>query len=282
MIWSQLMRQGAQRLTAAGIPDAPRDARRLAAHILGIDPSRITLIAQDAVAPGLSQLYDGIIAQRARRVPVSHLTGTRQFYGRTFEVTPDVLDPRPETEILIETALSRPWQRLLDLGTGSGCILLTLLAERGSTAFGIGTDLSRAALAVAMRNAAALRLGNHVQFHAGDWLDALPASTADFDLIVSNPPYITLDEYAGLDPDVGLYEPRLALTDEGDGLGAYRRIICDAPAHLVQGGWLTVEIGPSQGAPVADLFTRHGFASVTVTPDLDGRDRVVAGQKPRT
>ena len=282
MIWSHLMRQGAQRLTAAGIPDAPRDARRLAAHILGIDSSRITLIAQDAVAPGLSQLYDGIIAQRARRVPVSHLTGTRQFYGRTFEVTPDVLDPRPETEILIETALSRPWQRLLDLGTGSGCILLTLLSERGSTAFGIGTDLSRAALAVAMRNAAALRLGNHVQFHAGDWLDALPGSTADFDLIVSNPPYIALDEYAGLDPDVGLYEPRLALTDEGDGLGAYRRIICDAPTHLVQGGWLTVEIGPSQGAPVADLFTRHGFATVTVTPDLDGRDRVVAGQKPRT
>ena len=281
MIWADLLRQGAQTLAAAGIPDPARDARRLAAHVLGIDASRISLIAQDAVGPGLARAYDDIIAQRARRVPVSHLTGSRQFYGRVFEVTPDVLDPRPETETLIAAALARPWQRLLDLGTGSGCILLTLLAERGPTTFGIGTDLSRAALAVAMRNAARLRLGDGVQFHAGDWLDALPRGCAAFDLIVSNPPYITLDEFVDLAPDVGLYEPRLALTDEGDGLGAYRRIIAAAPAHLVQGGWLLVEIGPTQGQAVADLMARHGFGTVTVTPDLDGRDRVVAGQKPR-
>ena len=281
MIWADLLRQGAQRLDAAGIPDASRDARRLAAHVLGVEPARISLIAQDEVGPGLASLYDGIIAQRARRVPVSHLTGSRQFYGRVFEVTPDVLDPRPETETLIEAALARPWHRVLDLGTGSGCILLTLLAERGSQAFGIGTDLSRAALAVAMRNAASLRLGDRAQFHAGDWLDALPTGSAAFDLIVSNPPYITLDEFAQLAPDVGLYEPRLALTDEGDGLGAYRRIIRAAPAHLVQGGWLIVEIGPTQGPEVAALMTRQGFVTVTVTQDLDGRDRVVAGQKPR-
>ncbi|MFZ3583363.1 peptide chain release factor N(5)-glutamine methyltransferase [Loktanella sp. DJP18] len=281
MIWADLLRHGAQTLSAAGIADAPHDARRLAAHVLGIEAGRITLIAQDAVTPGIAQLYEGLIDQRARRVPVSHLTGSRQFYGRAFEVTPDVLDPRPETETLIEAALARPWHRLLDLGTGSGCILLTLLAERGNQTFGIGTDLSRAALAVAMRNAANLRLGDRVQFHAGDWLDALPVSIAAFDLIVSNPPYITLDDYADLAPDVGLYEPRLALTDEGDGLGAYRRIIRAAPAHLVQGGWLMVEIGPAQGREVADLMTRHGFVTVTATPDLDGRDRVVAGQKPR-
>ncbi|SHE57907.1 [protein release factor]-glutamine N5-methyltransferase [Loktanella atrilutea] len=281
MIWTDLLRQAIQTLTAAGIPDAPRDARRLAAHVLGIDPARITLIAQDPVPPGLAQLYQGIVGQRARRVPVSHLTGSRQFYGRTFAVTPDVLDPRPDTEILVETALARPWNRVLDLGTGSGCILLTLLAERGPTAFGIGTDLSRAALAVAMRNAAALRLGDRAQFHAGDWLDALPGGTAAFDLIVSNPPYITLDDYATLAPDVGLYEPRLALTDEGDGLNAYRRILRAAPAHLVQGGWLVVEIGPTQGAAVVDLFRSHGLTTVTITPDLDRRDRVVSGQKPR-
>lgn len=281
MIWSDLLRAGAQRLTAAGITGPARDARRLAAHVLGIEASRITLIAQDSVTPGVAQLYDRLIDQRARRVPVSHLTGSRQFYGRTFEVTPDVLDPRPETEILIEAALARPWHRLLDLGTGSGCILLTLLAERGPTGFGIGTDLSRAALSVAMRNAANMRLGDRAQFHVGDWLDALPVSTAAFDLIVSNPPYITLDDYAVLAPDVGLYEPRLALTDEGDGLGAYRRIIRAAPAHLVQGGWLLVEIGPTQGAEVTALMTRQGFATVTISRDLDGRDRVVAGQKPR-
>ena len=282
MIWADLLRQATQTLTAADIPGAARDARRLAAHVLGIEASRITLIAQDDVTPGIAQLYEGLIDQRARRVPVSHLTGSRQFYGRTFEVTPDVLDPRPETEILIAAALARPWHRLLDLGTGSGCILLTLLAERGNSTFGIGTDLSRAALAVTMRNAANLRLGDRVQFHAGDWLDALPISTAAFDLIVSNPPYIALDDYVDLAPDVGLYEPRLALTDEGDGLGAYRRIIGSAGAHLVQGGWLIVEIGPTQGSSVSDLMIRQGFVSVTVTPDLDGRDRVVAGQKPRS
>ncbi|SEN26527.1 [protein release factor]-glutamine N5-methyltransferase [Loktanella fryxellensis] len=282
MIWADLLRQGAQTLTAAGVPDAARDARRLAAHVLGVEPARITLVAQDAVGPGLAQLYDGLIAQRSRRVPVSHLTGSRQFYGRVFTVTPDVLDPRPETETLIEAALARPWQRMLDLGTGSGCILLTLLAERGATTFGIGTDLSRAALSVAMRNAADLRLGDRVQFHAGDWLDALPAGTAAFDLIVSNPPYISLDDFATLAPDVGLYEPRLALTDGADGLGAYRRIARSAPAHLVQGGWLLVEIGPAQGKAVADLFTAAGLTVVTVLQDLDGRDRVVTGQKPRS
>lgn len=281
MIWQQVLTAGTARLRDAGVPDAPRDARRLLAHVLGIPPTRLTLILSDPVTPGIPDLYDGLIDKRSRRVPVSHLTGSRLFWGRVFAVTPDVLDPRPETETLIAAALEKPWTRLLDLGTGSGCILLTLLSERGPTAFGIGTDLSKAALAVAMRNAAELRLGDRVQFHSGDWLDALPQSCAAFDLIVSNPPYIALDEVADLAPDVGLYEPRMALTDEGDGLGAYRRITRDAPGHLTQGGWLMVEIGPTQGGAVAQMFGAAGFAGIAVLTDLDGRDRVVMGQKPR-
>ncbi|KQI68460.1 SAM-dependent methyltransferase [Loktanella sp. 3ANDIMAR09] len=281
MTWDQVLRQATKKLTLGGIPDPARDARRLLAHILGVETARLSLIGADTAPAGLTRLFDDLIDQRSRRVPVSHLTGVRQFYGRRFAVTPDVLDPRPETEVLIEQALALPWTRVLDLGTGSGCILLTLLAERRAGTFGIGTDLSRAALAVAMRNAGDLRLGDRVQFHDGDWLDALPVSCAAFDLIVSNPPYIALDEVADLAPDVGLYEPRMALTDEGDGLGAYRAIIRAAPAHLSGGGAVLVEIGPTQAQDVSDLMTAAGLTGITVHRDLDGRDRVVFGRKLR-
>lgn len=281
MTWDQVLRQATVALAAAAVPDPARDARRLLTHVLGVEASRLSLIGGDMAPPGMIRLFEDLIAQRGRRVPVAHLTGQRLFYGRSFQVTPDVLDPRPDTETLVDQALRLPWTRVLDLGTGSGCILLTLLAERRSGTFGIGTDLSKAALAVAMRNAANLRLDDRVQFHSGHWLDALPHSVAAFDLIVSNPPYIALHELPGLAPDVGLYEPRMALTDEGDGLGAYRTIVRAAPAHLTQGGALLVEIGPTQGRAVADMMAAAGFAGIAVHPDLDGRDRVVFGQKPR-
>ena len=283
MTWDEALRAAARRLEAVGIDGAHRDARRLLAHTLGCEPGQVTLHGDREAPEGLRRLFDDLIFRRAAREPVSHLTGRRAFYGRDFAVSSDVLDPRPETETLVQIALSRPWARVLDLGTGSGCILLTLLAERGAGTFGIGTDLSRAALGVAMRNAADLGLGDRTRFHAGDWLGALPAGTAPFDLIVSNPPYIAAAEMPALAPEVRLHEPRLALTDEGDGLGAYRRIAAAAPAHLAPAGALLFEIGPTQGAAVADLCARAGFARVSLHADLDGRDRVVLaemGRKP--
>lgn len=274
---SVLLAGAARTLSDAGIPDAARDARRLLAHVLGVAPGRLTLVLPDPVEAGPASRYETLIARRAAREPVSHLTGRREFYGRAFHVTSDVLDPRPETETLVAEALSAPFARVLDLGTGTGCILLTLLAER-TAATGIGTDLSEAALAVATRNRDALGLEGRATLGQGSWFEALPVGSGPFDLIVSNPPYIALDEMAGLSPEVRDHEPHMALTDGGDGLAAYRAITRDAPAHLAPGGRLMVEIGPTQGPAVAALMTGAGLADVRVLQDLDGRDRVVAGR----
>lgn len=266
------------RLNAVGVPDAGRDARRLLAHVLKVQPGRLTLFLPEDVAADLEANYNALIERRCARVPVSHLTGRRLFYGRDFLVTPEVLDPRPETETLIEAALALPFERVLDLGTGSGCILLTLLAER-EQAQGVGIDLSSAALTVAQRNRNALGLETRAALEAGSWFEPLGGQQERFDLIVSNPPYIALDEMPDLSPEVREYEPRLALTDEADGLTAYRMIATGAAAHLTDGGRLMVEIGPTQGAAVAGMMVSSGFSKVTVIPDLDGRDRVVWGEK---
>jgi release factor glutamine methyltransferase len=263
-------------LKDADVPDAARDARKLLAFAAGIDAARLTLILPEPIEPDIAAQYWALIGRRAQFEPVSHLTGTRDFYGRAFAVTGDVLDPRPDTETLIGAALDAPFARVLDLGTGSGCILITLLAENG-TATGVGGDASVAALAVAARNAQALGIAKRAVFVQSDWCDAIEGQ---FDLIVSNPPYIAADEMAGLSADVREWEPRMALTDEADGLSAYRTIVAQAGQHLQPGGRLMFEIGPSQGAVVVGLMVNAGYVEVAVIPDLDGRNRVVVGQMP--
>ncbi len=266
---------GTKRLSEAGIDGAPRDARLLMAHVLEMAPGRLTLVMPDPITEAQSAAFDAAIARRAAREPVSHILGSREFYGRRFRVTSDVLDPRPETEVLISEALARPFTSVLDLGTGSGAILLTLLAEQ-ILAKGLGTDLSEAALEVARGNAEALGLISRARFQKADWWEGVEGQ---FDLIVSNPPYIAADEMAGLSPELA-HEPRMALTDEADGLSCYRAIAAGARAHLAPRGRLIVEIGPTQGAAVADLFLDQGLKGVRVLSDLDGRDRVVRAQMP--
>ncbi|MDO6586684.1 peptide chain release factor N(5)-glutamine methyltransferase [Salipiger sp. 1_MG-2023] len=278
MTGSQLLAAGARILTEAGIPDAGRDARRLLAHALGVSAGRLTLFLPDPVEEARASAFDALIHRRAAREPVSHLMGVRNFYGREFRVTKDVLDPRPETEILIEAALSAPFATVLDLGTGSGCILLTLLAERPA-ATGLGTDLSQAALDVAASNRSALALEPRAALAQGSWYEAL-GHAPRFDLIVSNPPYIALDEMPLLTPEL-THEPRLALTDEADGLTAYRAIAAGVLRHLAPQGRLMVEIGPTQGAAVSALLRAQGMVDITVIADLDGRDRVVSGRLQR-
>ncbi|TCO70480.1 peptide chain release factor N(5)-glutamine methyltransferase [Rhodovulum euryhalinum] len=269
MTGSQALAAAVRRLADAGIPDAPRDARRLLAHALGIDPGRLTLILPDPLPPEAAQRFDAALARRAARAPVSHITGTRAFFGRSFRVTPDVLDPRPETETLIEAALAAPFARVLDLGTGSGCILLTLLAERpGAT--GIGADISEPALAVARNNARALGIPT-ADFVCSDWFGDLAGR---FDLILSNPPYIAVDEMPGLAPELA-HEPRRALTDEADGLSAYRAIARGAPGYLRPGGRLIVEIGPTQSEAVCGILGASGLEIMAVHADLDDRPRAV-------
>lgn len=262
---------GLAALKGAGIDGAARDARLLMAGALQIEAGRLTLVMPEAIEPEAERSFMCHIERRAAREPVSHILGRRMFYGREFEVTPDVLDPRGDTETLIEVALEEPFERLLDLGTGSGCILLTLVAETGAQ--GLGTDMSEAALEVAQRNAAAL--GCAVAFMRSDWFAAVQGT---YDLIVSNPPYIAASEMGGLEPELS-YEPRMALTDEADGLSAYRVICAGADAHLARGGRLIVEIGATQSAAVAELMRAAGLQDVAVRADLDGRERVVLGRK---
>jgi release factor glutamine methyltransferase len=275
MTGNDALRAAIPRLAAAGIADAPRDARALLSHAMGIPPDRLTLHLADDLPPEARIAFDAAIARRTAREPVSHITGTRLFWGRSFRVTADTLDPRPETEILVQAALSEPFFKVLDLGTGTGCVLLSCLADR-PLAQGVGTDIHPATLAVAGANARDLHLAGRARLLLSDWFAAVPGR---FDLILSNPPYIAEDEMAALSPEV-LREPRRALTPGGDGLAAYRAIAQGAPARLMPGGRLIVEIGPTQGAAVAALFAAQGLCDIAIRPDLDGRDRVVCARKP--
>lgn len=264
------------RLREAGIDGAAGDARALLAHAMGLPAERLTLHIGDELTAAQIARYETAVTARCNRQPVAQITGRRLFWGLPFEVTRDTLDPRPETEILVAKALSQPFERLLDLGTGTGCILLSCLHSKpGAT--GLGVDASTAALSVATRNAAALALQDRVRFVPSDWFSAV---TGQFDLIVSNPPYIAADEMPALAPEVRLWEPEAALTPGGDGLAAYRAIAQGVGAHLSPGGRLLLEIGPTQGQAVAALLAAQGLQRIAVLPDLDGRDRVVLAHAP--
>lgn len=276
MTAAEALRAGVERLKAAGIEAAAGDARRLLAHAMALAPDRLTLHLPEALEPAHAAAFEAALAARAARQPVSQITGIRDFYGRRFRVTRDTLDPRPETEALVAAALERPFLKMLDLGTGTGCILLSCLAGM-PFATGTGTDISGAALAVARDNAAALGLAARARFLSSDWFADVPGK---FDLIASNPPYIAEAEMAGLAPEVRDWEPRAALTPGGDGLDAYRAIAAGAGARLMPGGRLVVEIGPTQAADVAALFRAAGFGGIEVRADLDGRDRVVLARWP--
>jgi release factor glutamine methyltransferase len=269
------MASAAVRLRAAGVDDPGRDARVLLAHAARIEASRVTLIAPEDLAPDIAERYEQLIALRAVRVPVSHLLGEREFYGRRFKVSHEVLDPRPETEILIEAALAQPFDRVLDLGTGSGCILVTLLGEC-QAATGVGSDLSESACLQASANAVLHRVEARAEIVQSDWFAEIDGM---FDLIVSNPPYIALDEMDGLATEVREHEPHMALSDGGDGLGAYRRIAQGIMAHLAPGGRVLLEIGLTQGPAVMALLAQAGFTGLRVVPDLDGRARVIVGHR---
>lgn len=266
------LRSAIPRLREAGIDDPARDARLLLAHAMTIPPDRLTLHLADPLTPTTEAFFAQLITARAARQPVAQIIGHRLFWGRKFLVTKDVLDPRPETEILIAEALKAPAKTVLDLGTGTGAILLTLLSEWPDT-IGTGSDISVAALAVAQDNALALNLTPRTTLTLSNWFDTLPDR---YDLITSNPPYIAADEMPNLAPDVLNWEPHAALTPGGDGLAAYRAIAAGAPGHLTPKGRLIVEIGPTQGPAVCALFAAAGLSAATILQDLDGRDRAVS------
>lgn len=272
MTFQEALTAAIQRLRGAGVPDPALDARRLLAHVVGVDAGRLILMMHDPLEPARAEGFAVLITRREAREPVSHLTGGRDFYGRRFKVTSDVLDPRPETETLISMALEKPFHRVLDLGTGTGCIALTLLAERPA-AQGVAVDVSDKALDVARFNAAALGVADRLSLGSSDWFAAVDGM---FDLIVSNPPYIDAAEMPDLSPEVRLHEPELALTPGADGTAPYRIIADGALGHLAPNGRLLVEIGYRQGAAVSAIFEEAGLMKVTVHQDLNGHDRVVS------
>lgn len=263
-----------ERLEAAGVEDTYRDASLLFMHALGeargaaVKRHHLAQYLKEQASPDLEAVFASAIDARVARRPVSQIIGKRAFWKHEFRVTSDTLDPRPETETLVEAALELPWRNVLDMGTGTGAILLSLLAERPGCA-GTGTEISSAALDVARENAQII--GVTAQLIAADWYDGV---TGRYDLIVSNPPYIALEEMAELAPELREWEPYQALTDGADGLTAYRAIAAGAAEHLTPGGHVLVEIGSTQGAAVATIFRRQG-AETRLIPDLDGRDRVV-------
>jgi release factor glutamine methyltransferase len=276
MTGNEALRSATARLAAAGVPDAARDARLLLAHALAIGPERLILQLSEPLSEAAVAAFDAGVAAREARQPLSQITGSRLFWGLSFRVTPDVLDPRPETETLVAAALDGPMSRVLDLGTGSGAILLTLLAEHPS-ASGLGTDLSQAALDVARENARRLGVAERAEFRISDWLEDVGDS---FDLVLSNPPYIAEAEMEALSPEVRDWEPRQALTPGAEGLEAYRAILGRIGRVLRPGGRLLLEIGATQGMAVARLCEAAGLREVRLLPDMDGRDRVVSALAP--
>lgn len=273
---AQAMAAAAARLRAAGVPDPARDARVLLAHAASVDAARVTLIAPEEIAPEIAERFDNLVALRAVRVPVSQLVGVRAFYGRDFAISRDVLDPRPETETLIERALAQPFERVLDLGTGSGCILVTLLAE-SPDATGVGIDLSEAACLQASANAVRYGVADRAEVRQSDWFEKVEGR---FDLIVANPPYLAATEMHSVAPELRNHEPRMALTDEGDGLSVYRVIAREAQGYLTATGRVLVEIGWQQGTPVQEIFTQAGWGGVSLCHDLGGKPRVVCAEWP--
>lgn len=272
---AELLRRATARLGAAGIADPAREARLALRWAAGLDGAALSAALDEPARAGEAARFEQAIARRAGREPLSHVTGSRTFWGREFGVGPEVLDPRPETEVLVAEALHRgPVERILDLGTGSGCILLTLLAEWPG-ASGLGTDISPPALARAQANADMLGVGARASFALADWTDGISGS---FGLVVSNPPYVAEAEIAELEPEVRAHEPRIALTPGGDGLGAYRRIAAGVRRLMAPGARLMVEIGPTQSHEVAAILAGAGLRVIQLVPDLDQRPRVLIAE----
>ena len=250
------------------------DALVLFRHATGHDRAWLIGHDQDEVSPEHGAAFRALAERRLAGEPVAYLTGEREFFGRPFAVSPAVLIPRPETELLVELALVRAPQaaRVLDLGCGSGCIPVTLKLERPDLQV-TAVDISSAALQMARDNAA--RLSADIRFVESDWFAVFDGET--FELIVSNPPYIEQHDPHLAQGDLR-FEPRHALTDEADGLAHLRRIIAQAPVHLKSGGWLLFEHGWDQGPGSRTLLEAAGFAEVQTWIDLAGLDRVSGGR----
>jgi release factor glutamine methyltransferase len=268
------------RLVAAGIDpsEAARDVALLARHVLGLDAASLLVHEIDRAPDGFDAAFASLVDRRARREPMAYIRGVQEFWGREFVVTPDVLIPRPETELIVEEALgkftvqSSKLKVVADVGTGSGCLAITLAAELPDTRI-VATDVSADALAVAKQNAARHGVSDRIEFREGT---CLAGADGPFDLIVSNPPYVAERDRPALPPEVREFEPARALMAGPDGLDVIREILAAAPRALGRGGLLLMEIGHGQAGPVRALVAGlPALTLVDIRPDLQGIPRVV-------
>ena len=278
MTYRECYEQGCRTLQAAGIEEAALDARLLLETVCGTDRNDLLVHGEQPVAPEAEEKYLNWIRQRAEHIPLQQLTGEQGFMGLTFNVNEHVLIPRQDTEILVEEVLKElhDGMRVLDMCTGSGCILLSLL-HYSNDCEGLGVDLSAEALEVAGRNVLKVltpEKAEHAHFLQSDLFEKVEGK---FEIIVSNPPYIASVEVEKLMPEVRDHEPRMALDGTEDGLYFYRRIIEEAGKHLVSSGMLFFEIGYDQGQAVSELMRTEGYCEVQVVQDYAGLDRVVFG-----
>ena len=278
MTYRECYEQGCRTLQAAGIEEAALDARLLLEAVCGTDRNDLLVHGEQPVAPEAEEKYLNWIRQRAEHIPLQQLTGEQGFMGLTFSVNEHVLIPRQDTEILVEEVLKElhDGMRVLDMCTGSGCILLSLL-HYSNDCEGLGVDLSAEALEVAGRNVLKVltpEKAEHAHFLQSDLFEKVEGK---FEIIVSNPPYIASAEVEKLMPEVRDHEPRMALDGTEDGLYFYRRIIEEAGKHLVSSGMLFFEIGYDQGQAVSELMRTEGYCDVQVVQDYAGLDRVVFG-----
>ncbi len=275
MNYLKTLNRGRLILKAAEIEECDLDARLLLEYVCKTDRSAVILDPHRELTESEESEYEELLKKRASHIPLQHLTGIQGFMGLDFCVNKDVLIPRQDTESLVEEVMKEmhDGMRILDMCTGSGCILLSLL-HYSNDCIGVGADISPAALSVAKKNAD--RLGIKAEFVESDLFENVGGV---FDIIVSNPPYIRTCEIEELMPEVKDHDPFIALNGKEDGVTFYRRIIKDAPDHLVMGGLLAFEIGNDQGKAVSDMMNDAGFTGVCVLKDLCGNDRVVLGRK---
>ena len=277
-----MLRDAAVALAAAGIDNVRFEARLLLAHAAGLSAEQLIARGAEPAPAAVAERLRELAARRVLREPMAYILGEREFWGLPFKVSPAVLVPRPDSETLIEAALAlmpdrqRPW-RIVDLGLGSGCLLLTLLREYPA-ARGVGLELSEEALAVAQANAEALDVAARARLVSGDWRqpDWQQRLGGPFDLLVSNPPYIEAAAIERLMPEVARFEPRLALDGGPDGLAAYRYIATAAAALMASSGHLLVEIGAGQALETSKIFASAGLVAPVCWKDLGGIDRVIS------
>lgn len=274
------LREASQALEARGVPESRREAGSLLSFVIGKDRTFLISHADDSLEETEVDRFRELVARRAEGEPLQYITGVQDFYGREFRVTRDVLIPRPETELLVEAALEVMTDvrgpSICDVGTGSGCIAVTLLCER-TDARAVAVDVSEAALKVAAQNAHVLGVGDRIELMLSDCFDALDKTT--FDLIVSNPPYVSSAALPGLQREVRDHEPLVALSPGADGLSVIRRLLRDAPSFLNAGGHLIMEIGFDQGEAIQELIDPKFWRLLEIRPDLQSIPRILVVQK---